>query len=254
MAAAIGLLAVACQAQPVITPTAADTGVAQPSPLSSQTPTATRTASHSATPVESATPVASVIGPPSTMAPRPLTLTVGDQPQTVFDWHTQRCVDDELADLPARAIRTADDMVSLYLSSTTSYRLVGRDFNSLTPDCAPVLTSAFDRNPADFEYGEWLGSPYTLDGQTVYDIVHEEYHGDRAGSVWQASRDFAGQQPAGAWRYLDWNGSNYRPMTTTPPISAGRAGNRCARSAPAACIPTSAASRFSSGPARSTPR
>ena len=134
------------------------------------------------------------------------------QPEVVFDWHTQRCADDELADLPVRAIRAADGWLNLYLSSTTSYRLTGPDFDSMTPDCAPVLTSSFDPNPASFEWGDWLGSPYTLDGQTVQALVHEEFHGDDAGSVWQASRDFAADRPAATWRYLDWNGSNYRPM------------------------------------------
>lgn len=204
------VVVVACQAQPAPSASAAS---ALPSP--SGNATLAQTASPTVTP--SVTPTATVAAtstPPATHGSfgQPA-LSIAGQPETVFDWQTDRCADDELADLPARAIRAANGTIRLYLSSTTSYRLVGPNFDSLTPDCTPVLTSAFDRNPADFDYGEWLGSPYTIDGKTVYDIVHEEYHGDQAGSVWQASRDFGAQQPAGAWRYLDWNGSNYQPMT-----------------------------------------
>lgn len=141
------------------------------------------------------------------------TLEIVGQPEVVFDWASERCADDQLADLPARAIRSADGLVSLYLSSTTSYRLVGRDFNSLVPSCDPVLESDFDPRPENFSYAEWMGSPYTLDGQTVYALVHQEFHGDQAGSAWQAGRDFGPSQASGPWRYLDVTAAGVREMT-----------------------------------------
>lgn len=134
------------------------------------------------------------------------------EPKVVFNWKTDHCDEHELVDLPARAIRMADDTIELYLSSTTSYRMTGADFDSLKPDCTPVFTSDFDRNPADYNYAEWMGAPYTLDGQTVYAIIHQEYHGDQAGSTWQANADFNSEQGFQNWSYQSWNGASYSDM------------------------------------------
>ena len=135
------------------------------------------------------------------------------EPEAVYTYATDKCNDDTLADLPARAIRMSDGTIELYLSSNTAHRMIGPDFNSLKVDCNPVFTSDMDRNPADYKWEDWMGSPYTVDGTTVYAIIHEEYHGDQAGSVWQASGDFASEQGAHEWTYLSWNGSSYIPMT-----------------------------------------
>jgi len=166
-------------------------------------PPTSPTASHSA-----------ATGRPSASSVATITL-LGD-PEVVYRWDTDRCADNMLVDLPARAIRTADGRVHIYLSSTTSYRLSGADFDSLRPDCAPVLVSDMDRDPSHYNWSEWMGSPYTLDGRTVYAIIHEEYHGDQAGSAWQASGDFSDQQDHAGWSYLERSGGVYREMRYDP--------------------------------------
>ncbi len=139
-------------------------------------------------------------------------IDISGEPEVVYNWQTDHCGPRELADLPARAIRNAEGQIELYVSSTTNYRLVGADFNSLTPDCNPVMTSDFERDPSRYSYAEWMGAPYTLDGNTVYAIIHQEYHGDQAGSVWQAGGDFSDIQGAGGWTYLSASGSGQREM------------------------------------------
>jgi hypothetical protein len=135
----------------------------------------------------------------------------GDK-EWVYQWSKDRCNEDELPDLPARAIRNADGMVELYISSTTNYRMIGADLDSLKNDCIPVLVSDKDRDPAHYSHSEWLAAPYTLDGHTVYAIVHQEYHGDQVGSIWQADGDFGSTQGTHDWYYQGWNGSAYADM------------------------------------------
>lgn len=156
--------------------------------------------------------------PPPSQTPKPVvpTIEVLDEPEVVFTWDIDRCADNQLVDLPARAIRNADGQVQIYTSSTTSYRLVGSDFNSLTTDCNPVFQSSFDRNPANYNHSEWIGAPYTIDGQTVYAIIHQEYHGDQVGSTWQADGDFSDQQGYQGWSYQSWDGNSYIEMTYNP--------------------------------------
>jgi hypothetical protein len=159
-----------------------------PTPTTAAPPTAAQSAS---------TPTAKILG----------------EPVAVYTFDTDKCNDHTFVDLPARAVHMANGMIELYLSSTTSYRMVGPNFDSLKVDCNAVFTSDMDRNPADYNWEEWMGSPYTLDGKTVYAIIHQEYHGDQAGSIRQASGDFGSEQGGHDWTYLSSNGSSYIPMT-----------------------------------------
>ena len=161
-----------------------------------------------------------------TPAPEPATapnLAIVGDPELVFSWADDRCGDDMIPDLPARAIRDASGDVSIYLPSTTTYRLTGPDFDSLAPDCDPVLTSSSEIDPAQFNTFEWLGAPYTLDGDTVYALVHQEFHGEQVGDEWSAVRDFGDTQGVGQWSYLAWTGSGYVEMTWTGDRWAGPA-------------------------------
>jgi hypothetical protein len=156
-------------------------------------------------------PVATQV-PSSTPAPFDPTVEIIGEQEVVFDWDIDRCGDDQLPDLPVRALRTADGEVMLFTSSTVNYRLIGSDFDSLTVDCNPVLQSDFDRDPANYNHSEWVGAVYTEDGQVVHAIIHQEYHGDQAGSRWDATVDFSGEQEGNHWRYKSWDGNNYFDM------------------------------------------
>jgi hypothetical protein len=45
-----------------------------------------------------------------------------------------------------------------------------------------VLGSSFNASPAAFDQKEWIASLYTSDGRRVAALVHEEYHGAKAGT------------------------------------------------------------------------
>ena len=141
-----------------------------------------------------------VLSTPTPVSSAPSGSIVGE-PEVVYRWHSDRCANDMLPNLPTRAIRNADGTVQLIISSSTIYRLIGADFDSLEPDCSPIMVSDEDRDPANYDHSEWLAALYTEDGRTIHAIVHNEYHGDQAGSIWQAALDFSPEQGTQKWTY-----------------------------------------------------
>ena len=55
--------------------------------------------------------------------------------------------------------------------------MLGPDLDHLTHDCKVVMGSSGNSDPSTYNDREWLASPYTLDGRTIYGLVHMEYHG-----------------------------------------------------------------------------
>jgi len=162
-------------------------------------------------PTPTSSPTSAIFSTATPTSSVPSIRLVGE-PEAVYRWESDRCADDMLPDLPTRAIRGANGGVQLTISSSTNYRLIGADFDSLEPDCSPVMLSDKDRNPEHYNHSEWLGAVYTEDGRTIHAIVHNEYHGDQAGSLWQADLDFGPEQKMNDWAYQSWDGSSYSEM------------------------------------------
>lgn len=100
--------------------------------------------------------------------------------EKIFDSSTQGCDDSgtEGPDLPVHALRNADGEIILYAGNAPdNYVMAGTNFSNLRRDCsAPALVSPDKHNVTDFGAQQWLFSPYTLDGETVYALVNNEYH------------------------------------------------------------------------------
>ena len=143
--------------------------------------------------------------------------------EVVFDWTRDRCDMLDVPDLPARAFRDMDGKVQLLASHYVSRRMVGDTLNSVKRECAVVMNSDYDPEPSKFNYKEWIGSVYTVDGNTIYALVHNEYQGDIAGR-WNAEKDFfswrsryfTSMQGYNNWNYLEWDGTGYKNMTYDP--------------------------------------
>ena len=105
------------------------------------------------------------------------TLTVTGAPEIVFDWTSDRCEDEDIPDLPARAFRDKGAQVQLIASHYIARRHMGPDLNNLSHDCTPVFISERDADPASFNDAEWIASVYTEDGETVHALIHNEYQG-----------------------------------------------------------------------------
>lgn len=99
--------------------------------------------------------------------------------ETVFSWARDRCSDEDIPDLPARAFRDEAGRVQLIAAHYVTRRFVGPSLDRLSHPCAVTMASGQDANPAAFNDREWLAAPYTLDGRTVYALVHDEYQGHR---------------------------------------------------------------------------
>ena len=127
--------------------------------------------------------------------PEPEAKIVGPE-ELVFDWSRQACEAIDYPDLPARAFRNANGRVQLLVSHYVNRRLRGKGLNRrLFHDCGAVMSSDFDGDPANFNDREWLASTYTLNGRTVFALVHNEYQGHR----------HRGQCPSGVYRRCWYN-------------------------------------------------
>ncbi len=99
--------------------------------------------------------------------------------ETVFSWARGRCGEEDIPDLPARAFRDDAGRVQLISAHHVNRRFVGRSLDRLTHPCAVTMHSGDDADPARFNDREWLAAPYTLDGRTIYALVHNEYQGNQ---------------------------------------------------------------------------
>jgi len=175
-AGTVGLLAlVACDSGS--DPTA---GTATPGTGSVATST-TSIAPDSTLPPETTTtiPTTTTTEPPLPVPVTRTRLTVTGPEEVVFDWTTDRCEQAHIPDIAARAFRDADGRVQLTIGHWNTYRMIGPTLDEVVTDCSTVqLRSDFDPDPSTFNDSEWLGSPFTFDGETVYAVVHNEYRGD----------------------------------------------------------------------------
>lgn len=138
-------------------------------------PTATALSSTPTPTLSAQTPTAIPTRTPNPF-PNP-TLKITGEEEVVFDWTTDRCEDQNIPDLPARAFRDADGQAQLIISDNNNYRMVGPDLNTLTSDCSAVMRSDHNADPSLFNDNEWIASPYTEDGKTIYALIHNEYQG-----------------------------------------------------------------------------
>ncbi len=115
--------------------------------------------------------------------------------EVVFDWSRDACSHTDIPDSPARAFRDAQGRVQLIASYQRTRRMTGPDLDHLVRDCTVVLASHRDPDPARFDDREWISSLYTLDGATVYALLHSEYQGHR----------HPGRCPSGEYRKCWYN-------------------------------------------------
>lgn len=97
--------------------------------------------------------------------------------ETVFDWSREACEPRDIPDAPARAFRDSSARVQLIASHYINRREVGPDLDHLSHRCGVIMASGYDPRPQAYDDRDWIASTYTLDGRTIYALVHEEYQG-----------------------------------------------------------------------------
>jgi hypothetical protein len=101
--------------------------------------------------------------------------------QTVFDYSAEHCAPDvwDIPDEPARAFKDDKGRVQLHFGAYTPRRNIGSDLNVASSvghhDCTITSNSAQNSDPSKFDDFSWVAAPYTIDGHTVYSLIHEEY-------------------------------------------------------------------------------
>lgn len=111
-----------------------------------------------------------------TVVPSPGKVELVGSPETVFDYSTSHCVSLDIPDAPARAFRDAGGRVNLIASHYISYRMLGNTLDNVKRDCGMIMNSRNDPEFDNFTFREWITAPYTLDGNNIYALVHNEWY------------------------------------------------------------------------------
>jgi hypothetical protein len=122
--------------------------------------------------------VAALSSMPAAAQSVPSIALAAGEPQVVFRWQSDRCAPDDFADSPARAFRTAEGQVRLIASHMEARLMTGPDLDHLRHDCHVAFSGRHDDDPGAYDDRAWILSPYTLDGRTVFALVHDEFHGN----------------------------------------------------------------------------
>lgn len=101
--------------------------------------------------------------------------------ETVFDWTTQRCENNDIPDLPARAFRDWQGQTQLIATHFTNRRFRGQQLHTIRRDCRIIMSSHRNPNPAAYDHAEWISATWTRDGKTIDALVHNEFQGHTVG-------------------------------------------------------------------------
>jgi len=109
------------------------------------------------------------------------TVKIAGQEQVMFNYLKNRCNVKDTPDISPFAFIDKNNHVQMLIGINPAiYRSVGPTLDHLTRDCtAPVFTSNpnHDAPPETFYNKVWMATPWTTDGQTVYVLIHNEFHG-----------------------------------------------------------------------------
>jgi hypothetical protein len=84
----------------------------------------------------------------------------------------------DVPDAPPRMFRRPDGTLLMTAPDSGNVPFESRDGMHFTrSSCASVLPSKLDPNPAKYADQDWIAGFYTANGQDVFALVHDEYHG-----------------------------------------------------------------------------
>lgn len=113
----------------------------------------------------------------------------------MFSATRDACDGADVPDAPVRAFREASGSVALFGLHYRNRALRGPDLGHLTIDCAVVLESRGDADPAAYDDRSWITATWTEDGKTVAALVHHEYQ----------AHEHPGRCPAGQYMACWYN-------------------------------------------------
>ncbi|MGO8740679.1 hypothetical protein [Rhodoblastus sp.] len=168
--------------------------------------------------------------------PQPVLKLTGPD-ETVYSWAASACdrsnTNNDEPDAPARAFRW-NGGVQLIASSSANLRFVNAKtppadqgkfspagFAHLEHSCASTLKSAFDPDPAHFQYKQWNKATYEVEGKnggspTVYAFVHNEFHGSEIKGMCPSNNFFNCWVGSTTESVSTDGGATYRPIKPPP--------------------------------------
>jgi hypothetical protein len=95
----------------------------------------------------------------------------------IFDWSVNKCEDHDITDEAARAFRDDTGKIQLMVTHFTNYRWIAQSTldGSYTHPCTRTMSSHENTDASKYDGKEWLASPWTPDGKTIYALMHMEY-------------------------------------------------------------------------------
>src|SRR3990167_7988070 len=118
----------------------------------------------------------------------PVKVRVIGPPQVVYQYASQHCAPSDFPDNPVRAFVDANKQVQLvfgnglngYMQNTTGRSLNGSLIHSCTASSItePGSYGQLQAPPSSFNNKLWIVNTWTNDGNTVYALVHNEFHGE----------------------------------------------------------------------------
>ncbi|MCJ2033494.1 hypothetical protein [Methylobacterium sp. J-068] len=116
------------------------------------------------------------LGPARAAPDPPLSaLTLVGPPVTMFKATRDACDGVDVPDASARAFREASGAVALFGMHYRNRALRGPSLDALKVDCAVVLESGGNADPAAYDDASWITATWTEDGRKVAALVHHEY-------------------------------------------------------------------------------
>jgi len=109
--------------------------------------------------------------------PPSLTIEIMGDADTVYDWKRDRCELKETVDAPPRAFRDSHGTVHLFASHDTLRQFVGTSLDNVRYDCRILHKSDLRDAPQYYADHQWLVAPYTLNGEHIVGLVHNEFNG-----------------------------------------------------------------------------
>jgi len=143
-------------------------------------------------------------------------LSVSGDAEVVFDWTTDRCDNEDIPDLPARAFRDDSEQVQLIATHFIARRNIGSSLDTVQHDCDIVANSVYNADPSQYSDKEWLASLYTDDGKTIYALQHNEYQGHTHQGRCTSGEYFNCWYNSITLAISEDSGASYKNITTPP--------------------------------------
>ena len=99
----------------------------------------------------------------------------------VYDWSVHEVPGQRHPRRAARAFKDDTGKVQLMTTHFVNYRWIANTTldSPYTHPCTKTMNSNNNSDPSTYNAKEWLASPWTPDGKTIYALVHNEYQGRR---------------------------------------------------------------------------